>query len=160
FRRTGAVWRQAGAGRRDRSGHPESRAPGKQGADLVPFVVFIDEHGAALEQVAMPLDDQVERGIEQRLARTDERRGWFAGDADQLLLEGDSLIALEYREPAADLAVAGADQGRDVLDFVAFRLALVDRAPEAAERLQEERRDEVRLEPARLGALHVFPDLA
>ncbi len=121
---------------------------------------LIDQHGAALEQVAMPLEDQIERGIEQRLARTDERCGRFAGEADQLLLEGDPLVALEHRKPAADLAVTAANQGRDMLDLVAFRLALVDRAPETAERFQEERRDEMRLEPPRFSPFHVLPDLA
>jgi hypothetical protein len=131
----------------------------EQGADLVPLVALIDEDGAALEQVAMLFDHQVERRIEQRLAWADEGRGRFAGDADQLLLKRDPLIALEHRQPAADLAVASAHQGRDVLDLVTPRLPLVDRAPEPAERLEEERRDEVRLEPARQGALHVLPDL-
>ncbi len=70
----------------------------------------------------MPLDDEVERGIEQRMAWADESGQWLAGDANQVLLEGDSLVTLQDGLAAPDLPVAVADDGWNMLDFVAIRL--------------------------------------
>ena len=44
----------------------------------------------------MPLDDQVERGIEQRMAGADKGGERLAGKADEALLEGDPLIRREH----------------------------------------------------------------
>ena len=87
----------------------------------------------------MPLDDQVERGVEQRMARTDERRQGLAGNADEVF----SKVMRSYRckngLAAADLPVAVADDGRNMLDLVALRLPFVDRAAEQLEGFDEER---------------------
>ena len=59
--------------------------------------------------------------------------------------------------------VAVADDGRDIGDLKAFGLPVVSLAAQSLESLAEERGDEVRLEPAGLGPLHVLadcPDLA
>ena len=65
----------------------------------------------------MPLQDQVDGRVEQRVARADEARQRLAGDGDELLLEGDALVAVEDGVAAADLAVAAADRrpGRCVI---------------------------------------------
>ena len=68
-------------------------------------------------------------GIEQRMAGADEGRERLALRRDQLLLEGDALVARQHRLADADLAVAVADRRRDVGDLVAARLALAGRVP-------------------------------
>ena len=114
----------------------------EQRSGLVAFVRVIDQDRTAFQQVAVPLDDEVERGIEQRMAWADEGRQWLAGNADKGLLEGDPLVALQDGLAAADLPVAVADYGRNMLDLVAVRLAFVNRAAEQLERFEEERGDE------------------
>ena len=51
----------------------------EQRSGLVALVAVVDQDGAALEQVAVPLDDEVERGVEQRMAGADEGGQGFAG---------------------------------------------------------------------------------
>src|SRR5262249_57874571 len=102
------------------------------------------EDRAALRQAGVPLDDEIEGGIEQRMAGADEGGQRLARLADQLLLEGDPLVALEHGLPAADLPITIADQGRDVLDLVALGLALVDRAAQPLEGFEEGGGAEVR----------------
>ena len=106
----------------------------------------------------MALEGEVDDRVEQRMARADEGGQRLALRRDQRLLEGDALVAGQHRLADADQAVAVADRGRDVGDLVAARLALLGRAAEAPERLEEERLDVVRLEPAGLGPLHVLAD--
>ena len=78
--------------------------------------------------------------------------------AIEVLLEGDPLVPAQERRAEPDLAVAAAKLGRDVGDLEPARLPLADRAAEQAERFEEERADEVRLQLAGLGALHLVAD--
>ena len=119
-------------------------------------VVVVHQDRAALQQVAVALENEVDGGVEERVARADQLGARLL--VHPVLLEADALVAREDRAPDADQAVALADGRRDVGDLVAARLAPVDRAAETREGLEEERLDVVRLEPAGVGALHVLAD--
>ena len=58
-------------------------------------VALVDEDRAALEQVAVAFQDQVDDGVEQRMAWTDESRQRLPGRGDQRLLEHDPFVAGE-----------------------------------------------------------------
>ncbi len=79
-----------------------------QGAHRLAEITTIDQYGAALEQVMVPLKDQVSRGIQQRMPGTYEGGGRFALRIEELLFEGDPLIAGQYRFAGADLPVSSA----------------------------------------------------
>lgn len=119
-------------------------------------VALVDQHRAALDQVALALERQVEHGVEQRVAGADEGGERLAGRRDQRLFEGDALVACEHRITGADLAVAVAHRRGDVRELVAARLAFARAAAQALEGFEEERLDVVRLQPPRLGTLHVL----
>ena len=72
----------------------------------------------------MALQGQVERGVEQRVAGADKGGERLALRRDQILLEGDALVARQHRLADADQAVAVADRRGHVGDLVAARLAL------------------------------------
>src|SRR5579884_2665858 len=93
------------------------------------------------------------------MAGADEGGHGLAGHADKAFLESDALVALQDCLAALDLPIAVADDGGYVLDLVPLRFALVDGAAEQLERLDKERRDEMRLKPAGIGALHILTDL-
>ena len=123
-----------------------------------PWVALVHQHRAALEQVAMAFEREVDDRVEQRMARADEGGQGLAVRRHQILLEGDALVAGQHRLADADQAVAVAHRGRDVGDLVAARLPLLGRAAQKPERLVEEGLDIVRLEAAGLGPLHIFAD--
>ena len=77
----------------------------------------------------MALEREVDRRVEQRMARADEGGQRLALRRDQRLLEGDALVARQHRLADADQAVAVAHRRRDVGDLVAARLALAGRVP-------------------------------
>ena len=106
----------------------------------------------------MALEGEVDDRVEQRMAGADEGGQRLAVRRDQRLLEGDALVARQHRLADADQAVAVAHRRRDVGDLVAARLALLGRAAQPLEGLEEERLDVVRLQAAGLGALHVLAD--
>ena len=106
----------------------------------------------------MALEGQVDDRVEQRMARADEGGQRLARRRDQRLLEGDALVARQHRLADADQAVAVAHRRRDVGDLVAARLALLGRAAQALEGLEEEGLDVVRLQAAGLGPLHLLAD--
>ena len=89
-------------------------------------VALVHQHRAALQEIAVALEREVERGVEQRVARADEGRERLALRRDQVLLEGDALVARQHRIARADLAVAVAHRRGHVGDLVAARLALAD----------------------------------
>ncbi len=60
-------------------------------------VALVHQHRAALQQIAVALEREVEGGVEQRVARADEGGERLARRRDQLLLEGDALVAREHR---------------------------------------------------------------
>ena len=59
-------------------------------------VALVDEDRAALEQVAVTFQDQVDDRVEQRMARTDESRQGLPGRGDQRLLEHDPFVAFSF----------------------------------------------------------------
>ena len=77
---------------------------------------------------------------------------------DQMLLEGDPLVAAQQRRAEPDLAVAAAQLGGNVGDLEPAGLALRTDAAEQAERFEEECADEVGLELAGFGPLHLVAD--
>ena len=121
-------------------------------------VALVHQHGAALEQVTVALEREVDDRVEQRVARTDEGGEWLTLRSDQRLFEGYALIARQHRFADADQTVAIAHRRRNVGDLVAARLTLLGRSAETLEGCVEERLDVVGLEAAGLGALHVFAD--
>jgi len=82
---------------------------------------------------------------------------------DGFFLEADPLVAFQYRfllaaVAAGDPPIAFADRRGNVRDLEPAQLARVDRAAELCEGVQEERADEIRLETAGRGFLHLFLD--
>lgn len=91
------------------------------------------------------------------------RRAHAVGEADVLLLEADALIAAQHRVgvaaiPPRDLAVSLADDGGDVSDLEAARLAGPQLATQGREGLVEEGTDEEGLELAGFGLFHFLLD--
>ena len=79
----------------------------EQHARLGPGVALVDQHRAALEQVAVAFEGEVDDvAVEQRMARADEGGQRLAVRRDQRLLEGDALVARQHRLADADQAVA------------------------------------------------------
>ncbi len=77
----------------------------KERPDLFAVVGFIDKHRAPLHQIPIAFEDQVDGGVQQRVAWTNERgNGRFV---DLILFEADALITLKQRLSKPDLAVAG-----------------------------------------------------
>ena len=77
---------------------------------------------------------------------------------DQLFVEGDALVAAEKRRAEADLAIPAPQLGGNVRDLEAPWLALADRPAEQGEGFEEEGANEVRLELAGFGSLHLVAD--
>ena len=88
------------------------------------------------QEAVVALDDQVDRAVEQRMARGDVLGERSPFDGDEFLLEGHPLVAAEHRRAEADLAVATAKLRGHVGDLEAPRLALANRAAEKRERLR------------------------
>ena len=137
---------------------PDGVLQGDQGARFAARVGVVDQGRSPFEEGAVAFENDGERGVEQRVARADELRDGFAGHVDTVFVEGQTLVAGEDRVVRSAVP---AHDGRHVAGFVAFRLPLAQAAAEAPERLDEERRHEVRLQPARRGPVHAvadFPD--
>ncbi|HEV8652924.1 MAG TPA: hypothetical protein VG276_26930 [Actinomycetes bacterium] len=56
-------------------------------------VALVHQHGALDEQAGVALDDEVDRAVEQRMPGAAELGERPAVDGDQLLVEGDALVA-------------------------------------------------------------------
>src|SRR5208337_633135 len=82
----------------------------EQGPDCLALVVLVHKHGSTLQQVAMTLEHKVQRRVEEGMPRADKVGKGLASGVDERLLEGDALMAQEYRLATADLPVAIADQ--------------------------------------------------
>src|SRR5581483_7852940 len=126
----------------------------------IAVIVGIDQDRSILQEVAIAFEDEIDRSVEQGVARAHERRERLPGNADEVLLEGDPLVALEDRFPDAHEAVAASDDRRHVGDLESTGLPLPDRAAEQAEGFDEEGSYEMGLEPAGCGALHVLTNAA
>ena len=69
----------------------------EQHAGHVPWVAGIHEHRSAVEEIAMTLEREVERGIEERMTGADESRERLPLRRDERLLERDPLVARQDR---------------------------------------------------------------
>ncbi len=121
-------------------------------------VALVDQHGAALQQVAVALQGEIDDSVEQRVARADEGGQRLALRRNQGLLEGDAFVARQHGFADTDEAVAVADRGRHMGDFVPPRFPLLGAAAEKLEGFVKERFDVVGLQTARVGAFHVRAD--
>jgi hypothetical protein len=130
----------------------------EQHARRRPEVAFIHQHGAALQQVAVAFQGEVDDGVEQRVAGADEGRQRLALGRDEGFLEGDALITRQHGFADADEAIPVAHRGRNMGDLEAAGLALPGVAAELFEGFEKEGFDVVRLQAAGIGALHVLAD--
>ena len=87
-------------------------------ADCFTRVVGVYQDRAALQEVPIPFQDEIDGRAEEWLARTDESRQRLAGNCAERLLEGDPLILAEDWLAGADQTVPLTDQGGHMGDFV------------------------------------------
>ena len=92
------------------------------------------------------------------MAGADEGCQGLAWRRDEGFLKGNALVARQHRFADADEAVAVADGGGHMGNLIAARLPLAHCPPKLLKRFEKERLDVVRLQPAGIGALHVFAD--
>jgi hypothetical protein len=55
-------------------------------------IALVYQHGAPAQEIAVAFERQVERGVEQRVAGTDEGREGLALRRNEGFLEGDALV--------------------------------------------------------------------
>src|SRR5262249_8592517 len=67
-------------------------------------VVVVDEDSPLAQKAVVALDGEVDRAVQQRVARRDVLGEGAPFDGDQSLLEGDPLVAAEQGRSQADLA--------------------------------------------------------
>src|SRR5690606_22701790 len=82
-------------------------------------IALVHQYRAALQQVAVALQREVEHGVEELMPGADESRERLARRGDELLLEGDALVPGKHRIAGADLAVAIAHRRGHVRQLVA-----------------------------------------
>src|SRR5438876_6066535 len=90
--------------------------------------------------------------------RTDEGGEGLARWGDQVLLEGNTLVARQHGIARAALSVPVAHERGHVGDLVAARLTLTQSATQTPEGFEKERFDVVGLQAPRLGAFHLLAD--
>src|SRR5438132_1847518 len=88
------------------------------------------------------------------MSGADERCESLALRCEVRLVEGDTLVAWQYRLAEANQPVPVPHWGGYVCDLEAVLLTRARGAAELLERLQEERFDVVRLEPLGVSSLH------
>ena len=76
----------------------------KQGSDIAAFVAIVDQEGALLHKMAIPLAYQADDGLKQRVPGADKGRDRLL--VDPALVEADALILRLNRRTETDLAVA------------------------------------------------------
>src|SRR5690606_33305317 len=111
---------------------------------------------AALEQVSMTLEREVEYRIQQRVTGTHECSKRLAGRRDQVLPERNALIAGEHRLTSADLPIPVAHRCGHMCQLVPAGLTLACTSTKAFECLHEERLDVMRLQATGFGSLHLL----
>src|SRR5690606_24740592 len=102
---------------------------------------------------------QVNRGVKQWVAWTNELSDWLSSDADQVLFERDTLVFRQDGVTHADQAVAIPDHCGDVGNLKPLGLPLACCAAQSLERFKEEGSNEMRLKATCLGSLHVLANL-
>ena len=131
----------------------------EQHAGLGAVVVRIDQHRAALEQPAMAGQHQICDGGHQRMAGVHQVGGGLAVERAAVAVKTDAFVlAQQGGARVADDTVALDQVGRDVAHLVAAGFAVAQFAAQYPEGFAEESADEVGLELARLGLVHVFAD--
>ena len=127
-----------------------------------PGSVGIDERRAGCERRAVLLEHRVDQRGEQRMPGAEQlgSQPLSSVGGDAVLVERDSLVAVEQRPADCDFAVAGSNGRRHSGDLEAAGLARRDAAAELVERGGEERLDEPGLELAGEGLFHAVADLA
>src|SRR5438477_491252 len=65
----------------------------KQDARIQSQIALVHQHCATTEQVAVSLQRQIDRCVEQWMPWADERSEWLTLRSDERLLERDSLVA-------------------------------------------------------------------
>ena len=88
-------------------------------------VALVDQHGAALQEVAVALESKVDDSVEQRMTRADEGGQRLARRRHTRFLEGDALVAGQHRFADANQAVSVAHRGRDTRHLITTRPALL-----------------------------------
>ena len=78
-------------------------------ADCVTRIVGVHQHRAALQEVSIALQDEIDRSAEEWLAGTDECGQRLAGTRAQGLLESDPFIFTQHWLTGPDQAVPLAD---------------------------------------------------
>ena len=106
-------------------------------AGLRPRIALVDQHRAALEQITLPFEGEIEHRVQQRMARADEGGRRLAGRRHQLLFKGDALVARQHRLADPDQTIAVANQGRHVGHLETAGLAPFGRAAQAFQRLRK-----------------------
>src|SRR5437899_3749190 len=119
-----------------------------------PRVGLVDQDRATLQHLAIPLQEQVDGGSEERAAGTDQFGPWCL--VDLLLVKTDPLIALQHRDSLAAMPIALAHGSRHVGDLETPRLAAMDLATETRQSVEKEGLDEMRLQPASVGPFHLL----
>ncbi|KPH56581.1 hypothetical protein ADS77_21440, partial [Pseudoalteromonas porphyrae] len=115
------------------------------------------QHGALLELAAVRLQYQIGGGVHQRVHGMDQVGHGLARQAHVLLLEADALVLAQHRSATlTDHAIALADGGGHMAHLVAAWLPGPQLSTQNLEGLGEEGADEVRLQLAGLGLLHLL----
>ena len=84
----------------------------KERPNFMSGIIRVHQHGATFQEIAIPLQDEIDRCGKQRLPGTYESGQRLAGNRPERFLEGDSLILEQDRLAYSDEAVALTNQCR------------------------------------------------
>src|SRR5690349_2763444 len=103
--------------------------------NVVSHVRRVDQDRTALEEVSVPFLDDVDGGVKKGVPGAHETGQWLPRHRDELLLEGNALIAVEDGISASDLAISAPDGRGNLRDLEPLLLTLVAAAAEQLESL-------------------------
>src|SRR6266568_4367892 len=132
----------------------------KEYTHIVAAIVRINKHCTLLEQVAVLLEYQIHGHIQQGMARTNKRRGRFAGYIDQFFFKNHTLVTTQYGGSRITTRYAIVDITRNMLDLITAWLAFITISTKAFERFQEKGGNKMWLETTSGSAFHIFAHLA
>jgi hypothetical protein len=69
-------------------------------------IALVHQHRAALQEIAMALEDEIDDRVEKRMTGANEGRQRLPLRRHQRLLEGDALVARQHRLADPDQPVA------------------------------------------------------
>ena len=119
---------------------------GRTARGLGAVVALIHQYGAAFQQVLIAFQGEVDDGIEQGMARTDEGSQRLALWRHQGFIKGNPLVARQDGFANAYDAVPAPHRGGDVSDFVTAGFSLLDGAAKPLEGFVKEGLDVVGLQ--------------